>query len=66
MIQEILTYIIVLGAFTAAGYKIYQALPINKKKATDGKCGSCTTGCALKDLNGAPECPTEDQVKFYL
>lgn len=64
--QEVLTYLIIIAAVSVAVYKIYKALPFQNKKATSGKCGSCATGCALKDLDGNPECPPEENVRFIL
>ncbi len=65
--QEILTYLIVIAAFGIAIYKMYLALPFRKKKsASAGKCGSCATGCALKDLQADPDCPPEEHRSFIL
>lgn len=64
--QEVLTYIVILAAVSVAVYKIYLAIPFKTKKTSPGKCGSCSTGCALKNLNVDPECPTEKNVTFIL
>lgn len=64
--QELLTYIIVIVAVSIAIYKIYLALPFKKSKVPAGKCGACSTGCALKDLKGSPECPPLEGDRFIL
>ena len=65
--QEIITYLIVATAFGIAVYKMVLTLPFLKKKsAKGGKCGSCATGCALKDIKANPECPPEEQRSFIL
>ena len=61
MVQQIVTYLILLIAFGAVALKLYRVLlSFGKKKLNQagGKCGSCSTGCALKDLKQEPECPT--------
>ena len=63
MIQEIITYLILTAAFGMTALKLFRLLLSFKKKKqeeakTAGKCGSCSTGCALKDLAAEPECPT--------
>lgn len=62
MVQEIITYIILLVTFGVVGFRLVRfVFSFGKKRlnqASAGKCGSCCTGCAAKDLNGNPECST--------
>ena len=53
MVQEIITYIIVLSAIGAAFYRLFKLiiqLANAKTKTASGKCGGCSSGCALHDL----------------
>jgi hypothetical protein len=56
MIQEIITYTIVLSAFIMAGYKTSKVFLVKNKKlksaqvaSTASGCDSCSTDCALRD-----------------
>lgn len=59
MVQEIITYLILLFTFGIVGLKLYGFIisaMTKKSEQENGKCGTCSTGCALKDLRGNPEC----------
>ena len=61
MIQEIITYLILLVTFGIVIRKLYLLLlSFNKRKGAQpnaGKCGSCDSECALKELAENQECP---------
>jgi len=64
MIQEILTYLILLITLVAVFWKLYRLyFTLNKPKSNpEGKlekCDSCSSGCALKELSSTPDCPPE-------
>lgn len=70
MIQEIITYIILLTTVGIAGYRIFQALrPLIDKKhqQTGSSCAGCSTECSLKDIKGQATCGTHSiKTKSYL
>lgn len=49
MIQDIITYLIIVSAFGILTYRILQFFNLTRKKAD--KCGGCSTGCSLKELH---------------
>jgi hypothetical protein len=50
MIQEIVVYLIILGALGYFGYSVYQIF--NPKRISTGKCAGCSSGsCAIKNIN---------------
>ncbi|TDN97118.1 hypothetical protein DET65_2510 [Sunxiuqinia elliptica] len=65
MAQEIITYVILLTTFGYVVFRIYKTiekLQSPKDKDSANKCGSCGTGCSLKDLpTKNPECPPGHQ-----
>jgi hypothetical protein len=66
MVQEIITYLILIAVFGLAGLKLYRIVLSFYKKKQDlasGKCDSCGTGCELKDLQPEHGCPTAGTVK---
>ena len=69
MIQEIITYVILLVTFIAVGLKLYHLLlSFNKKKRNQagGKCRSCRADCALKDPETNQECPPEPTNRHFI
>ena len=53
MVQEIITYVIVFSAIGAAFFRFFKLiirLANAKPKAASGKCGGCSSGCAMHDL----------------
>ncbi len=63
MVQEILTYLILLITLGAVLWKLYRLYCVlNKRKSNQRrieKCDSCSSGCTLKDLNENTDCPPE-------
>jgi hypothetical protein len=63
MVQEILTYIILLITLSAVIWKLYRLYrALNDRKSNRRrieKCDSCSSGCTLNGLNENPECPLE-------
>jgi len=50
MIQEIIVYLIILGALGFAAYNVYQFF--NPTRKTKGKCAGCNSGyCAINELH---------------
>ncbi len=69
MVQEIITYLIIAGAF---GVVIYNMLVffriIGGKKANASNCGSCSGGgCEIKDLHimNKPKFSRQNKYQFY-
>lgn len=55
MIQEILTYLIIIGAFTWVGVKLFNTFFLKNKNnrlknnSNAPNCGSCNADCTLRD-----------------
>lgn len=69
MIQDLIAYIIILGAF---GVLIHNVLHffnvVGKKKKNTGGCGSCSSMCDLKEFHqlSKGKLSQRDQYRFYL
>lgn len=66
MFQEITTYAIIA---TASGFLLFRILQFfNLTKSKQDKCGSCTTGCAAKELHVFKKAKfsKRDPYKIYL
>ncbi|WP_430973821.1 hypothetical protein [Sunxiuqinia rutila] len=61
MVQEILTYLILLIAIAVIVRKVYRVVRSvsQAKRGTSepDKCGICATGCAIKDMKENQACP---------
>jgi len=58
MIQEIITYAIVLTALGAAGFRFYKTIAqFGRPYRQDHKCSGCSSAnCALRNLPAARQC----------
>lgn len=67
MAQEIITYLIIAGAF---GFTLYQfgmqmiKIFNPKKGAKASKCGGCSADCALRELPAAKSCNTPQKARI--
>ncbi len=63
MVQEILTYLILLTTLVVVFRKLYRLhSSLNKPKPNQRKlekCDSCNSGCSLKGINTNTECLSE-------
>jgi len=58
MIQEIVSYAVIGGAFGFVAVRSFRFLFFStKKKRKNSKCASCSAECALKEFSTMGNCP---------
>lgn len=63
MVQEIITYVIVAGAFSFVALKIVRLFFPGREKTKSKNCGSCSAECVLRDsvIATKDKCPSEKE-----
>ena len=69
MIQEIVSYAIIGGAFSLVALKSARFFFVSgRRKKKTSKCASCTAECMLKEmsLENSDRCPDKNELDMYL
>ncbi|MCW0484722.1 hypothetical protein [Gaoshiqia sediminis] len=69
MIQEIITYLIIVAAVGSVFLRLYKLvvrLSQQKSAGPNGKCGGCSAACALRDLPAAKSCSAPQKARLIL
>lgn len=69
MIQEIVSYAIIGGAFSLVAFRSARFFLVSAKtKKKNSKCGSCSAECMLKEisLDNSDNCPSRNELDLYL